>query len=110
MLETEIKKLSGQIEQLNNNFARFFGSQANTVQITAEEVEQAIDEDQKELERSEASTLSKDNLRTLCLEKSRADKDNKKLIKAILSKHGAKLVDDLDEDNLPKAFKEIGAL
>jgi len=113
MLETEIKKLNSQIEQLNNNFAQFFTQVATVkvepVQITAEEVEQATDDNQLELEQR-APEITKDSLRSLCLVKSRENKDNKAKIKTILKDLGATIVEDLSENGLGKANDKIGAL
>jgi hypothetical protein len=106
MLETEIKKLSSQIEQLNNNFAQFFEMSVSSETTPAVTVE----DDQLELEQNEAPTVTKETVRDLCMVKSREAKDNRAKVKKILSDLGAKLVDDLSNDDLIKARDLIGAL
>jgi hypothetical protein len=107
MLETEIKKLNDQIEQLNNNFAQFF--EANTSTPVTVDLSQLEPEPEPE-QSDEAPEVTKESLRDLCMSKVRGDKANKALIKKILSDLGAKLVDDLSENNLIKANEKIGAL
>lgn len=103
MLETEIKKLSSQIEQLNNNFEAFFSSATQSAPVETPKTDSA------QLEEPKQETTA-DDVRGLCLTKCRADKANKAKVKAILSKYGAKVVDDLSSDDLQKAKEEIGAL
>lgn len=122
MLESEIKKLSSQIEQLNNNFAQFFEANTSapvTVDLSQLELEQSDEGERvfneacgfnKDEQSDEAPEVTKESLRDLCMSKVRGDKANKALIKKILSDLGAKLVDDLSENNLIKANEKIGAL
>ena len=144
MLETEIKKLSAQIEQLNSNFEKFFNAATLEAQTEpkAEPKAEAQTEPKAEPKaeaqtepkaepKAEAQTEPKaepkaepeaqpeaqpepgitgDDVRQLCLEKSRENKENKAKIKAILSDLGAKLVSDLNEEGLVIARNKIGAL
>lgn len=105
MLETEMKKLNSQLEQLNNNFAQFFAASTETAENVATTV---INDDQ--LEQNEAPVITHTTLRDLCMLKVREDKKNKDSVKKILADLGAKIIDDLSEDDLPKAQEKIGAL
>ena len=116
MLETEIKKLSAQIEQLNSNFEKFFNATTLQPEPEAEpEAEagaepEAEAEAEPEAEPEAEAGITGDDVRQLCLEKSRENKENKAKIKAILSDLGAKLVSDLNEEGLVIARNKIGAL
>jgi hypothetical protein len=104
MLETEIKKLSSQIEQLNNNFEAFFSSATQNAPVETPKV----DGSQLEPEQNEEPEITQDALRDLCIAKSRGG--HKKEVRAILTDLGAKVVDDLSPDDLIKAYEKIGAL
>lgn len=103
MLETEIKKLSDQIEQLNNNFAQFFSSAAQKTPVETPKSDQL-----ETPEQSEEPRITPDTLRDLCMVKSR--EGLKVEVRAILTDLGAKVVDDLSPDDLIKAYEKIGAL
>jgi hypothetical protein len=106
MLETEIKNLTKQIEQLNNNFAQFFSSAAQKTPVQAPKSDQL--ETPEQSEESEESRITPDTLRDLCMVKSR--EGLKVEVRAILTDLGAKVVDDLSHADLIKAYEKIGAL
>ena len=120
MLETEIKKLSAQIEQLNSNFEKFFNAatlEAQTEPKAEPKAEAQTEpkaepkaEPEAEAEAQPEAGITGDDVRQLCLEKSRENKENKAKIKAILSDLSAKLVSDLNEEGLVIARNKIGAL
>ncbi len=120
MLETEIKKLSAQIEQLNSNFEKFFNSATSQPeaqpeaqpeqQPEAQPEQQPEQQPETQPEQQPETSVTGDDVRQLCLEKSRENKENKAKIKAVLSDLGAKLVSDLNDEGLTVARNKIGAL
>lgn len=111
MLETEIKKLTSQIEQLNNNFEAFFSSATQTEPTTEESKQLELPlEEPEQTQEAQAPTITRDSLRDLCMVKVRENRKNRAKIKDILKDHGAKLVDDLDDDKLEEVNDKIGAL
>lgn len=108
MLETEIKNLTKQIEQLNNNFEAFFKSQVLGESQSPEKLPDSktgLNEDKKE-----EPSITPESFRDLCLVKSREDKSLKPKIKKILADLGAKVVDDLSPEDLVTANEQVGAL
>jgi hypothetical protein len=106
MLETEIKKLSAQIEQLNNNFTQFFSNAAQKTPVETPKSDQL--ETPEQSEESKEPRITPDTLRDLCMVKSR--EGLKVEVRAILTDLGAKVVDDLSPGDLVKAYEKIGGL
>ena len=91
-LELQIETLTAAINALNLNIAKLGNAPAEVVQEVAEE------------ETATAQVLTRPVLQDLIMSMVREDMKRKPKIKALLAKHSASKVSDLDADNL-EAFK-----
>lgn len=113
MLETEIKNLTAQIEQLNANFAQFFT--ASTQEVKADkpvkQKETKAPEQAKVGDTPKVETQkTRDDLRELCLIKVRSDRKVKDKIFKVFGEFGGQVVDDLKDDDIQTVFNKVSAL
>ena len=111
MLETEIKNLTAQIEQLNANFAQFFS--VSTQEVKADKPVKQVK--QEEVETSEPTKeqvkeKTRDDLRELCLVKVRSDRKLKDKIFKIFGEFGGQVVDDLKDEDVNAVFEKVAVL
>lgn len=116
MLETEIQKLTAAIEALTVQVKTLRALSVDPSQKVRSEnnSEVAPKADQKPAIKATSNypSISKDNLKDIALEISKADSDAKVEILAILSAHGAKTITALpnDDDTLFDVFTRLNNL
>ena len=113
MLETEIKRLNENIEHLNRlleHMAAMSKVNAETAKVLSEAPTQEVSLPEVEIEQPVATGYTTDDIKSMALAISRADRSKQKDIKAKLAEHGAKVATDLTGDALQAVGEWLSSL
>jgi hypothetical protein len=109
MLETELKRLNENIEHLNKlleHMAAMSKVNAETAKVLSEAPTQEVSSPEVEIEQG----YTTDDIKSMALAISRADRSKQKDIKAKLAEHDAKVATDLTGDALQAVGEWLSAL
>ena len=109
MLETEIKRLNANIEHLNKLLEAMADTAKQNVEPKPEAEKEAEAETSPE-ENEQGSGYTTDDIKSMALAISRADRSKQKDIKAKLAEHNAKVATDLTGDALQAVGEWLSAL
>lgn len=114
MLETEIKRLNENIQQLNNLLESMSDVAKSNVQEPAQESTSKADtpaaETKADTATAETDAYTTDTIKSMALAISRKDRSKQKDIKAKLAEHNAKVATDLSGDALQAVGEWLEAL